>query len=109
MTFIALAALGIALLGAVAVVEPQDPPAPALEEVLRAPILPPETAHAEIRAFLEKRIPPLPQPASAAAWATESEQLRRRMLEEVAFRGVPASWRSRKTPVEWGETIRCAG
>src|SRR5947209_8293685 len=109
MTFIALAALGIALLGAVAVVEPQDPPAPALEEILRAPILPPETAHAELRAFLEKRIPPLPQPASAPEWQAQAERLRRRTLDEVVFRGVPAAWRNRRTAVEWGETVRRPG
>src|SRR5690348_8336566 len=73
---------------------PQAATAPTLEEALLAPLLPPETAHAEIRAYLEKRIPPLPNPTSAAAWEVEAERLRRRILEEVVFRGVPARWRS---------------
>src|SRR5690348_8336534 len=109
MTLVALSFLGVALLAAAVIAPPQAATAPTLEEALRAPILPPETAHAEIRAYLEKRIPPLPNPTSAAAWEVEAERLRRRILEEVVFRGVPARWRSGRTTVEWGERIAASG
>src|SRR4051794_36731887 len=105
MTLVGLALLGVALLAAAVLAPLEAAPAPALEEALRVSILPAETAHAEIRAYLEKRIPLLPSPVSAAAWEAEADRLRRRILEEVVFRGVPASWREGPTTVEWGDRI----
>lgn len=70
-------------------------------DALPRQILPPGTAQRELRAYLMSRVKPFALPADAAAWERQSRELRTRALSEVIFRGVPESWRSGPTRVEW--------
>lgn len=72
-------------------------------DALQEPILAEGQTFTECRAFIQRRIPALNPPDTAADWDREAAALRTRMLDEVVFRGVPASWRSTETPVVWGD------
>jgi dienelactone hydrolase len=80
-----------------------------LADALAQPLLPPETAQEELRAFVNRRVPPLKLPVGAAEWREASERLRKRLLEEVVYRGVPRPWQSEKLRVEWGDTLAPGG
>jgi dienelactone hydrolase len=80
-----------------------------LAAALRQPFLGAGTARQELAAYVSARIPPLPDPPDAAAWGLAQERLRRRFLEEVVYRGVPASWREGPARVEWGEALPARG
>jgi hypothetical protein len=47
-------------------------------------------------------MPPIP---NAEQWRRQSELLRRRVLDEVVFRGEASNWRNASTRVEWLDTI----
>src|SRR5439155_6047698 len=79
-----------------------------LASALAQPLLPPETALSELRAFIDRRVPSLKPPARAAEWRETSARLRERLIEEIIYRGVPAEWRSGKVRGEWGETLHPA-
>jgi dienelactone hydrolase len=81
----------------------------AMAKLLQEPLLEPGIAHRELQAFLQSRIPALHVPATSAAWTAEARALRKRMLAEVVFRGVPREWQAAKTRVEWGETVPTRG
>ncbi|MES1213660.1 MAG: CehA/McbA family metallohydrolase [Singulisphaera sp.] len=76
-----------------------------LKAILEEPLLTPGVPLAEIRAFVEPRIPAPPQPQDRQTWEAESDRLRQAMLERVVFRGRTAAWRDATTRVEWLDTI----
>ena len=51
--------------------------------------------------FVRSRVPPLELSSSARAWQREAQSLRKQVLRNVVFRGVPASWRAPSPRVEW--------
>jgi hypothetical protein len=59
----------------------------------------------ELREFVSRRVPPLELAPSAAAWQREAGRLRRQVLQDVVFRGVPASWRRPSPAVVWLDRI----
>jgi len=59
----------------------------------------------ELREFVSQRVPPLQLAADAAAWKRESKRLRREVLQQAVFRGVPASWHRPAPAVEWLDRI----
>jgi hypothetical protein len=62
----------------------------------------------ELRQFVSQRVPALELAADAAAWKREASSLRRQVLRDVVFRGVPASWRRPSPAVEWLDRIETA-
>ena len=62
----------------------------------------------ELRQFVSQRVPPLELAADATAWKREASSLRRQVLRDVVFRGVPASWRRPSPVVEWLDRIETA-
>ncbi len=78
----------------------------ALTALLSRPILEPGTPLAEVQAFTEQRVPPMPPVTTLAAWKTFAERTRRDVLEKIVFRGELArSWRDAPAKVEWLDTI----
>lgn len=77
----------------------------ALEQALSQPLLQPDEATEQHKAFVLSRIPKLELAASAEAWQDEAAKLRKRLLDEVVFRGVPSEWRDAKPEVVWDKTI----
>ena len=47
----------------------------------------------------------MPAVKSAAEWRTIEQDLRKRLLDQVVFRGEAAKWRTAKTRVEWLDTV----
>ena len=83
-------------------------PATEIAEVraaLQRPILEADRSLSDVQAYCEARVPPMPRPATAAEWNKLARELRAATLDRVVFRGEAASWRKRKTRVEWLETI----
>jgi hypothetical protein len=78
---------------------------PTLEESLTQPLAGPESITDQHRRFVRSRLMPLTLPASAEAWQTQADELRKRVLEDVVFRGVPAEWREGKPTVVWHDVI----
>ena len=76
-----------------------------LEAVLAEPLISQEQADHQITRFLTDRIKPLQLGASYAKSASTSDQIRKQVLENVVFRGVPAEWKSHKVKVEDDVTI----
>jgi hypothetical protein len=77
-----------------------------IEEFVGVRIFPESPHLSEVRGYVEKRIPVLPEFKSKDAWLTYANQLRSDLLTKVIFRGEQAArWRSAATKVEWLETI----
>ncbi|MCC6488608.1 MAG: hypothetical protein IT364_14015 [Candidatus Hydrogenedentes bacterium] len=72
---------------------------------LSHPVLKPGTTLDEVEAFVLRRVPALTLPASSRDWQRDTKRLRKRMLDEIVFRGVPGEWRSGDVRVEWADTI----
>lgn len=78
---------------------------PTLKEALNQPLAGSETITEQHRRFVRSRLLPLKPAASAEAWQTQADQLRKRVLDEVVFRGVPSEWREGKPTVVWHDVI----
>ena len=52
----------------------------------------PDVVEFQIRNYLMKRVPALPQPKSAAEWSAQQQRLRKHLLEKVIFHGWPKPW-----------------
>ena len=76
-----------------------------LQQWLEQPLLSPDEFSSQIRGFIRSRIPRLEIPATVEEWRQQSTELRRRLREEIVFRGVPAEWYAPETPVVWGDVI----
>jgi hypothetical protein len=74
---------------------------PDLKAILAREIIGPSTALEEVQAYLEARIPALPEVRDAAQWAGVAEKLRRDVLDQVVYRGEAARWRDLPARVEW--------
>jgi hypothetical protein len=76
-----------------------------LKTLLSHPILSEGQPLSEVQQFCDRRIADMKQPASWSAWQHEAEQLRRSVLDNIVFRGVPSEWRDPSRRVEWLDTI----
>ena len=81
---------------------------PAIEKLLKQPIITKQTSHTEVTAFIRPKIVRLPKFTDAGKWRTYAEGLRRRVLDEVVFRGRATSWRDAKSRVVWMDTIKAS-
>jgi len=62
--------------------------APILERRLESP----DVVAFQIRQYLFRRISPLPAPQNAAQWSSETERIRKHLLDDVVFHGWPKAW-----------------
>ena len=63
-----------------------------LKDLLAQPVQSPDVTAFQLQQYLSHRIPPLPAPASASEWTERQQQLRRHILDDIAFHGWPAEW-----------------
>ncbi|MBT5876411.1 MAG: hypothetical protein HOH43_23510, partial [Candidatus Latescibacteria bacterium] len=75
-----------------------------ITDALRDPILASHLSHQEMEDFLIARLTPFQVP-EADNWESEAEELRRQVLKDVIFKGIPASWYEGKPEVVWTDTI----
>ena len=75
------------------------------ESVLQQPILKPGQAFQQHVAYVRGRVPALQVPQDARQWQQQQQTLRRQVLQQVIFRGVPSSWRQKNPAVVWLERI----
>ncbi|MBA2354538.1 MAG: hypothetical protein H0V80_07725, partial [Acidobacteria bacterium] len=71
-----------------------------VEEALRRPILAPDQTRADTQVWTASRVPVLQVPASREAWLAHAQTLRRRVLDEVVYRGAARDWRTQAVHVE---------
>ena len=76
-----------------------------LHAILEKPILAPNQPTVEVKAYTAARVPTLRIPTTRQDWETSIRETRRRVLDEVIFRGEARAWRNAKTKVEWLGTI----
>ncbi len=81
---------------ALAAAQPADP----IDAALSKLILDPKQPAVEAQVYTAARVPLLPTFDSAAKWQAYATTLRRRILDEVVFRGEARTWRTAKTRVE---------
>lgn len=63
-----------------------------LAPILARPLETPDVVVYQMSQYLYQRIPKLPAPASAAQWTSETERLRKHLVDEVLFHGWPREW-----------------
>jgi len=80
----------------------------ALRKALAQPLLEPGTSLLEVQDYCERRVPRMPNVASAAEWERIAADLRERTLREVVLRGAAADWAALETKVEWLDEIDAA-
>ena len=60
---------------------------------------------AEVQAYTERRILPMPSIDSARAWNKYAKEMRQTVLDEVVFRGEAKNWSKASLRVEWMDTL----
>ena len=83
----------------------QDDP---LKLALATPLMPIEQVDEQFKDFVQKRIKKLELPQSSEVWAKQAEEIRRQVLEEVVFKGVPQKWRQMSVNVRKFGTLETA-
>jgi dienelactone hydrolase len=69
-------------------------------QLLESRILDANEPLVDVQVYTGWKVPPLAAPGKAAEWDKQAGELRRRILEEVVFRGKARQWREAKTQVE---------
>ncbi len=78
---------------------------PGLQEILAESILASNQPEIEAQVFTSSRVPAVRIPSSSDEWEEIAAETRRRVLDEVVFRGEARAWRDARTRVEWLDTI----
>ena len=73
---------------------------PGVDEALKRPILAPDQTRVDTQVWTASKVPVLHVPQSRAAWESYATALRRRILDEVIYRGAAREWRRQKVAVE---------
>ena len=81
-------------------------PAETLESVLQQPVLKPGQAFQQHVDYVQGRVPALQLPSAAGQWQRQQQELRKQVLQQVIFRGVPSSWQQKNPTVVWLERIK---
>lgn len=76
-----------------------------LKELLGQPVLAAGQPLAEVKKYCGRRIAILPHFVTWSEWQHEADRIRRDVLEDVVFRGVPPAWRDASRRIEWLDTI----
>jgi dienelactone hydrolase len=77
-----------------------------IENMVTRAGLPEEVTKSEVKQYLHARVPALDVPETREVWEAQSSALRQRFLDEIVFKGVPASWRSGPVRIRWAENIQ---
>ena len=85
-------------------VQAEDQPQ-GVEALLAHSIISDEVPVAEVRKFIEPRIPTMPNIEKLSDWEAAAKKIRQEMFDKVVFRGEAANWRDADTQIEWLETI----
>jgi hypothetical protein len=72
---------------------------------LERPVIGADQSLDEVQAYCAARVPPIPEFETVDQWRQFADKTRRRVLDEVVFRGEAARWRKAACKVEWLETI----
>ncbi len=72
-----------------------------LKKLLSREIVGPHQGMDDVQAFIEPRIPTVPDARNVAEWEGIARKLRADTLDRVVFRGEAAKWRTVPTKVEW--------
>eukprot|EP00913_Durusdinium_trenchii_P008874 g8340.t1 len=83
-----------------AMAEPLD-----VKAALGRMVIDPERPLAEVQAYTESRVPPMPNVRTVAEWEAHAKRMREETLKNVVFRGEAAKWRRQETKIVWLETI----
>ena len=81
----------------------------ALDAALAKPILAPNQPMVEAQVYTASRVRSMPSVSTAKQWDQVSEQLRRKVLDEVVLSGEGKRWSAAKTRVEWLDVIEANG
>jgi hypothetical protein len=76
-----------------------------LKKALSREILGPQKSMEEVQDFIEPRVPSVPEAKSAEEWQRIASDLRRRVLQDVYFRGEAKKWSESPTKIEWAGEI----
>lgn len=76
-----------------------------IEAALQRTILAAEQPLADVRKFVDPRVAQLARFENRQQWEQYVAELRRRILDEIVFRGAAGEWRAAQTKVEWLDTI----
>ncbi|HVE41640.1 MAG TPA: hypothetical protein VNM14_17240 [Planctomycetota bacterium] len=76
-----------------------------LKKALSREILGPQKSMEEIQDFIEPRVPTVPEAKSADEWQRVAAELRKRVLQDVFFRGEAKKWSEGPTKIEWAGEI----
>jgi dienelactone hydrolase len=76
-----------------------------LMRLLAHPVLGKQQSRAEFRKFCERRIAAMPDCDTWNEWQSEAERIRKNVLNNAVFRGVPSAWRGASRRTEWLNTI----
>jgi dienelactone hydrolase len=82
-----------------------DKPVDPFVKAITAPLVDRAEAHGQIYQEIMTRIPAATCPDTADAWTEQARDLRRRVLDEVVYKGTPAEWIDAKPEVKWLDTI----
>ncbi len=77
-----------------------------LQRILAEPILTPNQTEIEAKVFTSSRVPAIRIPSTKDEWEDVAAETRKRVLDEVVFRGEARTWRDARTRVEWLETVQ---
>src|SRR5690606_37398889 len=80
-----------------------------VDDALARPVLAQGQTRVDTQAWLASKVPPLTVPASPGAWTSSADDLRRRVLGEVIYRGAAREWRTQTPKVEYVEDLRGDG
>ena len=76
-----------------------------LRSILDRAVIDTQQTKVETQVYCASRVPSLPAFAGVLEWQRYADQLRKRVLEDVIFRGEAARWRDARTSVQWLETV----
>jgi hypothetical protein len=76
-----------------------------IQSLLSQPILDSDQPLAEVRAYVEAKVPRLAAATSVEAWTRFAKQVRREVLQQAVFRGDAERWQKEKVKVVWLDTI----
>lgn len=76
-----------------------------IKKTLSRPVLDPKKPMEEIQDFIEPRVPTVLEVKSAAEWRSLDADLRRRVLDDVFYRGEAKAWSRTPLRLEWAGDI----
>lgn len=80
-----------------------------VEDALKRPILAPNQTRVDTQVWTASKVPVLQIPQDPAAWEAYATGLRRRILDDVVYRGAAREWRQQAVTVEPAGEIRGNG